>query len=255
MTGQRRKFSDMDESITGEVRSVRLNRKNSETRYLREVYYIPSLRNNIISLGQHSEEGNKVLLQDDFLWIRDNHGNLLIKVKRTAKRLYKINIESVESGEMGGCDPICMLSKVEKVSWLWHSRLGHVNFAALALMSREEMAHGLPKLIQPKKACEGCLMSKKTRNPFPSQENFSAKCVLELIHRDICGPFTPPNPAGNKFFLVLVDDYSRFMWVYLLKTKNEAFESFKKFRKMIEKNLKQEIKFLRTNRGGHILFK
>lgn len=263
MTGQKGKFCELDEGMTGVVRfgdgstvqikgkgSVELHCKNGETRYLREVYYIPSLCNNIISLGQLSEDGNKVVLQDYFLWVRDNHRNLLMKVKRTPNRLYKIEIDSGNFVESGGNDIVCMLSKIEQDSWLWHSRLGHVNFAALTLMSKEEMACGLPKLVHPKKTCEGCLMSKQTRTPFPSQTMFSAKHVLELIHGDICGPFTPPTSAGNKFFLLLVDDCSRFMWVYLLKTKDEAFEIFKRFRKMVEKDLKQEIKVLRTDRGG-----
>ena len=263
MTGQRKKFSDLDESVTGEVRfgdgstviikgkgSIQLNCKNGEKRFLREVYYIPSLCNNIISLGQLSEEGNKVVLQGEYLWVRDNQRKLLMKVKRTANRLYKIKIEDSDSDEESGCNLACLLSKVERDSWLWHSRLGHVNFAALTLVSKEEMVYGLPKLIQPKKTCEGCLMSKQVRNPFPSQANFSAKVVLELIHADICGPFTPSTSAGNKFFLLLVDDCSRYMWVYLLKTKDEAFETFKKFRKLVEKESKKEIKVLRTDRGG-----
>lgn len=216
MTGQRGKFSDLDENVTGEVRfgdgstvmikgkgSIQLNCKNSENRYLREVYYIPSLCNNIISLGQLSEEGNKVVLQGEYLWVRDNHGKLLMKVKRAANRLYKIRIEDSGSVEKSGCDLVCLLSKVERDSWLWHSRLGHVNFAALTLMSKEQMAYGLPKLIQPKKTCEGCLMSKQVRNSFPSQANFSAKSVLELIHGDIYGPFTPPTSAGNKFLFTI----------------------------------------------------
>ncbi|XP_074362807.1 uncharacterized protein LOC141703105 [Apium graveolens] len=76
MTGQRSKFSRLDEKVTGEVRfgdgskvtikgrgmMIPLNYKNSEVRYLRDVYYIPSFYNNIISLGQLSEEGNKVVL-------------------------------------------------------------------------------------------------------------------------------------------------------------------------------------------------
>ena len=82
-------------------------------------------------------------------------------------------------------------------------------------MSKEEMEHGLPKLVQRKKICEGCLMSKQTRKSFPTQENFNAKKVLEHIHGDLCGPITPPTPAGNKYFFLLVDDFSHKMWAYM----------------------------------------
>lgn len=78
-------------------------------------------------------------------------------------------------------------------------------------------------------------MSKHARHPFPSQTDFKAKERLELIHGDICGPISPPTPAGNKYFLLFVDDYSRAMWVYMIKTKDEAFTHFKRFKARVEK--------------------
>lgn len=69
------------------------------------------------------EEGNKVVLQGEYLWVRDNQGKLLMKVKHTASILYKIRIVDSGSVEESGCDPVCLLSKVERDSWLWHSRL------------------------------------------------------------------------------------------------------------------------------------
>lgn len=94
MTGQRLKFKELDEKITGQVKfgvgsvvnikgkgSIVFKCKTGEERILREVYYIPSLYNNIISLGQLSEEGNKVTLNGDLLWVHDKRGTLLMKVK------------------------------------------------------------------------------------------------------------------------------------------------------------------------------
>lgn len=85
--------------------------------------------------------------------------------------LYKIIIENINI--------VCLLSKTDEESWLWHSSLGHVNFKAMILMSTNEMAHGLPKLVQPKEICKGCLMSKQTKESFPLQTSFVAKEVLE----------------------------------------------------------------------------
>ncbi|KAL8093109.1 hypothetical protein AgCh_035123 [Apium graveolens] len=78
-------------------------------------------------------------------------------------------------------------------------------------------------------------MSKQTRRPFPAKINYCANAPLELIHGDLCGPITPATSAGNRFFLFLVDDYSRVMWVYMWKSKEEAFCEFKKFRAQVEK--------------------
>lgn len=117
---------------------------------------------------------------------------------------------------------------------MWHKRLGHVNFKEMQLLSKNHMAHGVPNIVHPKEICESCLMTKQTRKPFPNKSNFIAKSALELIHLDLCGPISPSTPGGNNYFMLLVDDYSRMMWVYFLKHKNEALNYFKKFKVLVE---------------------
>ena len=117
-------------------------------------------------------------------------------------------------------------------------------------MSKNRMAHGLPTVNKPEEHCHGCLMSKQTRKSFPSQTNFSVIVALELLHMDLCGPITPATPAGNRYFMLIVDDFTRMIWVYMLKTKDEALNKFKTFKLAIENGVKQGIKVLRTDRGG-----
>lgn len=77
-----------------------------------------------------------------------------------------------------------------------------------------------------------------------------SKKVLELVHGDIYGPISPPTPSERRYFLLLVDDFSRVMWVYFLTTKDEAFDEFKKFKALVENGSEKRIKALRTDRGG-----
>lgn len=260
MTGQRGKFKELDESVTGKVKFgdgsmvhikgkgvVSFKCKNGEEKTLNEVYYIPTLCNNIISLGQLSEAGNKVVMEGDYLWVYEEQGRLLMKVKRAENRLYKISLEDSST--------MCLLSKNEEDTWLWHTRLGHVNFRALELMSKKGMARGIPKMVQPKEKCEGCLMTKLTRSSFPSHTSFETKKPLELVYADICGPITPETPGGNRYFLLFVDDYSRKMWVYFLKEKSDALGMFKKYKAVVEKSTEKNIKMLRTDRGGEFCSK
>lgn len=205
------------------------------------MYFIPTLRNNIISLGQLSKAGNKVILEGEFLWVFEKDGKLLIKVKRSANRLYKLVVADR--------DATCLLTRSDEATWLWHARLGHVNFQAMKLMENNDMAYGLPTLSMPKETCKGCLLSKQARKPFPTKSNFMAKGKLELVHGDLCGPITPMTPAGNKYFMLLVDDFSRMMWMFMIKTKDEALNVFKKFKALVEKVSGKEIKTFRTDRG------
>lgn len=119
---------------------------------------------------------------------------------------------------------------------------------AMGLMSANKMAHGLPEIIQPKEICIGCLMS-HTRKTFPGQTQGQSKRILELGHGDLCGPITQTTKSSNKYFLLLVDDFSKIMWD-MLKTKDETLGAFKKFRVLVEN---EKLKILRTDQGGEFL--
>ena len=101
------------------------------------------------------------------------------------------------------------------------------------------MIGGLPKITQVNQFCDACLIGKQHRPPFPRTTTYHVKESLDLIHGDLCGPISPMTYGGNKYFMLLVDDFSRFMWVFLLKSKNETLVVFKKF-KIYEGRERQE---------------
>lgn len=74
--------------------SVYVECKSGEQLHLTEVYFVPSLSNNIISLGKLSEDGNRIVLDGTFMWIRDNFGKVQMKVKRSSNRLYKVLLKA-----------------------------------------------------------------------------------------------------------------------------------------------------------------
>jgi hypothetical protein len=93
---------------------------------------------------------------------------------------------------------------------------------------------GLPEIEHIDQLCTGCLIGKQRRARFPCQAEFRAKDVLELAHGDICGPITLATPSGNRYFILLVDDASRFMWVKVLKSKDCAAEAIKQYQAAAE---------------------
>jgi hypothetical protein len=165
MTGDKEKFRELDEGVTGKVKfgdgstvqimglgSVVFSCKNGDQWLLQEVYYIPRLCSNIISLGQLTEVGHKVIMDAEHLRVYDNSpARLLMKVRRTPNRLYKI--------ELHQATPVCPLASLQDPTWLWHARLGHVNFAAMKLLVDKEMAAGVPPITHPNELCHGCLLA------------------------------------------------------------------------------------------------
>ncbi|GAA0155646.1 hypothetical protein LIER_13332 [Lithospermum erythrorhizon] len=117
-------------------------------------------------------------------------------------------------------------------------------------LSEKRMVQGLPNFKAKKLVCVDCLSGKQTRKAIPHQSSWRADHILELVYADLCGPITPPSSSGKKYFLSIIDDHSRKGWIYLLTCKSEAFDHFKKFRNMVEKETSMSIKCFRSDRGG-----
>ena len=175
--------------------------RNGEQWTLEEVYYIPSLCSNLVSFGQLTESGHKIMIDEDELEVfYKDPCRLIMKVKRSLNRLYKI--------ELNQALPICLLSSISDSAWLWHARLGHVNFTTLKLLVDKEMAGGGPPITHPQQVCQDYLAGKQTRLSFPASTNYRASKSLELIHADLCDPISPAMIGGSHYFMLLVGDFS-----------------------------------------------
>lgn len=255
MTGIKESFAVLDLNVTGQVRfgdgskvmihgkgSLLFECKNGDQLLIPDVYYIPALTSNILSLGQLTEEGYDIRMRGDLLKMEDATGRSVLKIQRSVNRLYKIMLKNAK--------PVCLAINMNDEAWIWHARMGHVNFGVLETMAQRKMVEGLPCISHPTQVCEGCLFAKQTRKSFPSETSWRASKPLEMIHADLCGPISPETIGGNKYFLLIVDDFTRFMWIFLMKTKDETFDLFKKFKIQVEKGKPNKIQILRTDRGG-----
>jgi hypothetical protein len=225
MTGSRAAFVDIDSNITGTVRfgngtiihiegrdTVLFALKSGEHCALDNVYYIPRLTAHIISVGQLDERGYKVQIEHGVMWIQDECRHLLAKIHQRPNRLYVLNANLAR--------PVCLAARTREDAWRWHARFGHAGFTALRRMAKEQLVRGLPPLEQVEQLCDACLEGKQRRAPFPKEALHRASKQLKRVHGDLCGPMTPTTPSGNAYFLLLVDDYNRFMWAALLPTKD-----------------------------------
>lgn len=77
--------------------------------------------------------------------------------------------------------------------------------------------------------------------------------MFDLIHTDLMGPTRTPSYSGYKYTLVLVDDFSRYTWVYFLKEKSEALSKFVVFQDDVEKKFGKKIIYLQSDNGGKFM--
>uniref|UniRef100_A0ACD5XRG8 Uncharacterized protein n=1 Tax=Avena sativa TaxID=4498 RepID=A0ACD5XRG8_AVESA len=255
MTGVRDAFVTLDESVKGSVRFgdgslVEIGGKGNllfrctdgNQRVLAGVFFIPRLRTNIISLGQLDENGCKSVIEGGYLRVYDQQRRLLVRVKRAANRLYILNLNVAA--------PVCLLSKVDTPAWVWHARLGHLHFRAVNTMSRRGMVRGMPEIDHIDEICDGCTIGKQHRLAFPRASKHCSERALELVHTDLCGPIKLTTAGGNQYFLLVVDDCTRYMWLELLKSKDEAFARFRKIQALAEAKQQCRLRAFRSDRGG-----
>jgi hypothetical protein len=84
--------------------------------------------------------------------------------------------------------------------------------------------------------CKHCQQGKKTKARFKSKE-YSMRRTLEIVHIDLVGPTTTKALKGEKYFMLVVYDYTRMTTVFFLKNKSEAFENFKIYTEMVENEM------------------
>ena len=129
---------------------------------------------------------------------------------------------------------------------LWHGRLGYVNFDTLRRLIN--LDHIPAFEIDSKHKCETCVEAKQTRSSFQTIERNTEP--LELIHSDVCDLKFVQTRGGNKYFITFIDDSTKYCYVYLLKSKDEAIEKFVLYKQEVENQLNKKIKMVRSDRGG-----
>ena len=254
MTGNKSCFVNFDESVQREVKTgdnKRLIVKGSGdipirtkqgTNYISNVYYVPDLKHNLLSVGQLLKKGHNVNFKNDLCEIKDKIGVLIAKVKMTPTKMFPLQIKNEAFP--------CFANIVNDKSWLWHLRYNHLSFSTLSKICKDHMVRGIPNISKQDQVCESCVFGKHHRDPFPKEKAWRAKNPLELVHSDLCGPMRTNSLGGNRYFLTFIDDYSRKMWIYFLKEKSQVFEVFKNFKALVEKQSGFSIKTLRSDRGG-----
>ena len=141
---------------------------------------------------------------------------------------------------------------------LMHDRLNHLNVQQMVQMRASDMvegAHSLPSSVPPpgsRLSCESCIIGKSHRATMPRKANAQrvTRC-LQLVHSDVCGPVRCPALNDEARYLVtFVDDFSRYVVVYAMKTKDEVLRHFHTYRAWTEKATGEKIATLRTDGGG-----
>ncbi|KAL1460511.1 hypothetical protein WDU94_012488 [Cyamophila willieti] len=214
----------------------RIRIKHLKTEVSLEALLVPNLSANLISVNQLTRKGLVVTFVENKAIIKSNSVNLTVN---KIGKMYKIEFDLL----LQNFGQALKTNNVDLT--LWHRRMGHLNRRSLQRM----------KLPVSDEVCSECQKGKATRLPFISCKLPRSNRIGELIHTDLCGPIDPPTRNGERYFQVIVDDYSHFTKVYLLKQKNEATKNVINYVNSIEAQHGTRVFKIRCDNGGEFLNK
>ncbi|GJT18074.1 retrovirus-related pol polyprotein from transposon TNT 1-94 [Tanacetum coccineum] len=212
------------------------------------VYYVEGLGHNLFLAGQFCDGDLKVSFRSNTCYVQNLEGDDLLTSSRDSN-LYTISIS-----EMAASSPVYLMSRATSIkSWLWYCRLSHLNFGTINQLTSKDLVDWLSKLRYNKDhLCSACEQGKSKQASLPPKLVPSTKSKLELLHMDLCGPMRVTRINGKKYILVIVDDYSRYTWVYFLRAKDEAPNMIIDFINQVQRNLKAQILTIQTYNGTEL---
>ncbi|GJW84324.1 retrovirus-related pol polyprotein from transposon TNT 1-94 [Tanacetum coccineum] len=176
------------------------NRKLFSTYKAYNGEHVDNLRFNLLSIEQICDNKFRVTFSEHDSEITKD-GKVIGRGMRK-KGLYVLKLRNKPK------DQIC-LATIDENSTLWHRRLGHANMRLIQSLASKELVRNLPKLSFDQHFCNACKMGKQAHVSHKAKNIVSTTRCLELLHMDLFGPSAVRSYGGNRYTLVIVDDYSR----------------------------------------------
>jgi transposase InsO family protein len=226
-------------AIVRDVGTVDLKFTSGKIVQLKHMLHVPSIKKNLVSGSRLMKDGFKLVFESNKV-VLSKYGTFVGKGYE-CEGMFRFSLEDF-------CDNVVnhVSTSVNETN-VWHSRLCHVNFGCMTRLADMSL---IPKFTFVKGSkCHACVQAKQPRKPHkPAKERNLAP--LELIHSDLCEMNGELTKGGKKYFMTLIDDSTRYCYVYLLKTKDEALDFFKIYKAEVENQLERKIKRVRSDRGG-----
>ncbi|KAJ9544511.1 hypothetical protein OSB04_024218 [Centaurea solstitialis] len=216
-----------------------------------DVFYVEQLRYNLLSVSQVCDKKFGVFFTDSECLILAPgfkiDENLILLISPRKDNVYCLDLERIPSNQSLNC----LFSKASHdESNLWHRRMCHMNFKNMNKLVKNNLVRGLPrKEFLCNDNCVACLKGKQHKSSHKSKEVNSISSPLQLIHMDLFGPTNVMSIGKKSYCLVIVDDFSRFTWVYFLKTKDETSGLIKSFVTRVENQSNLKVKVIRSDNG------
>jgi hypothetical protein len=176
------------------------------------VFLVESLGYNLLSMSQLCKIAYNCLFNDVDVTVFKRNGDSLAFRGVLNGQLYLVDFTN-DNAKLD----TCLIAKTN-MGWLWHHRLAHVGIKNLHKLLTGEHILGLTNVhFEKDKICSACQVGKQVGVHHPHKNIMTTERPLELLHMDLFGSIAYISIGGSKYCLVIVDDYSRFTWMFFLQ--------------------------------------
>jgi hypothetical protein len=228
--------------------TVVLEDSDSQRVTLNNVLLVPGIKYNLVSTSAIRRAGGRI--------VSESNATTIYCGDYIALKAYDhpiVGIPCYQSAAVGTA--FAAFTNTTEAAELWHQRFGHLGYANMIKLARHEMVDGLPVSAGAfgdhigKENCDACAIGKLIKSPFYPAVH-KARAAGELLHTDVCGPIQPDTAGGNKYFMTVTDDFTRYSMVKLIKYKSDVTSSLIEYINLVEKQTGNPVKALRSDNGG-----
>jgi len=198
--------------------SIKIRTHDGKLCTMNEVRYVPYMTKNLISPSLLDKKGFSFKGEGGVIHVFKGSSLILKGVKRGT--LYFLQGTMLTDSLFVASSEIDQ----EDMTKLWHMRLGYMSERGMQILAKYDLLFG--KKIKDLGFCEHCVFGKLHRNKFPTAIH-RTKGTLDYIHADCWGPSRVESYGGHRYFLSLIEDYSRMTWIFIMKHKSDALKKFK----------------------------
>ena len=177
------------------------------------VALVSGLKHDLLSVSQLCDRGYFVNFNDNHCEVVSKTTGEVVLIGNKRNNIYEVRLSTNSDGKA-----ICLSTRVSnKESWDWHKKLSHLNLNSINELIRKDLVRGLPKsILTVDGLCDSCQKVKQRKSSFKSKTESSIVKPYHLLHVDLFGPVNIMSMGKKKYALVIVDEYTRFTWVYFL---------------------------------------
>ena len=170
------------------------------------------------------------------------HGKKLVGIARLENNAYVVQTPNREAQQ-------AKIQTSHATLLEWHRRLGHIGFDNVKRLVDQTSGMVIDG-SRTNPVCVSCVAAKQTRTPNSSPATRISTIPLQLVHSDVAGPMRTSSLGGARYFVLFIDDYSRFTAVFTIRQKSEVTEKFLEYKSWAENLHDRRIKALRSDNGG-----